>query len=120
MTILFQARLNGQNGGADFRLRKQEGDVWVYRIEVSTMAFASPPYGVLAGATLSPLEGDANALRLEVRGKSEMRHVVERSSDLSTWRPMSSVYLAEGQERGFLEVPVTQSKQFFRLSPVKP
>ena len=112
--------MNGQNGGADFRLSKQEGDVWVYRIEVSTMPFTSPPYGILSSATLSPLEGDANALRLEVRGKSEMRHVVERSSDLSTWRPMSSVYLAEGQERGFLEVPVTQSKQFFRLSPVKP
>ena len=112
--------MNGQNGGADFRLRKQEGDVWVYRIEVSTMAFASPPYGVLAGATLSPLEGGANALRLEVRGKSGMRHVVERSSDLSTWRPISSVYVDEGQERAFLEVPITQSKQFFRLFPVKP
>ena len=84
------------------------------------MPFASPPYGILSSATLSPLEGDANALRLEVRGKSGMRHVVERSSDLSTWRPMSSVYLAEGQEREFLEVPVTQSKQFFRLPPVKP
>ena len=31
--------MNGQNGGADFRLSKQEGDVWVYRIEVSTMPF---------------------------------------------------------------------------------
>lgn len=112
--------MNGQNGGADFRLRKQEGDVWVYRIEVSTMPFASPPYGVLCSATLSPLEGDANALRLEVRGKSGMRHVVERSSDLTTWRPISSVYVAEGQESEFLEVPITQSKQFFRLSPVKP
>ena len=112
--------MNGQNGGADFRLRKQEGDVWVYRIEVSKMPFASPPYGVLSSATLSPLEGDDNALRLEVRGKSGTRHVVERSSDLATWRPISSVYVAEGQESEFLEVPITQSKQFFRLSPVKP
>ena len=112
--------MNGQNGGADFRLRKQEGDVWVYRIEVSTVPVASPPYGLLYSATLSPREGDANALRLEFRGKSGMRHVVEHSSDLLTWRPMSSVYLAEGQESEFLEVPITQSKQFFRLSPVKP
>ena len=105
--------MNGQNGGADFRLRKQEGDVWVYRIEVSTMAFASPPYGVLTGATLSPLEGDANALRLEVRGKSEMRHVVERSSDLSTWRPMSSVYVAEGQKGIFGSASSRSRNNFF-------
>jgi hypothetical protein len=106
--------LNGQNGGADFRLRKLRGDICV--LSVTVLKEPSESSSPLAKPTLTIVSHEKDRVTLSLKGIPGGHYLMESSMDLNAWLPLSSINIEEDQTQTDIEVSVRFTSQFFRVS----
>ncbi len=104
--------LNSQNGGADLRLRRLQGDLCIHSLELTKYTKEVPPSST---PSLSIASVEPDRILLRVQGRSGTRYVVEESRDLVQWTPRASVFIPIEHSSGDLPVVPQHPARYFRI-----
>ena len=105
--------LNSQNGGADFRVRKLNGDLCIRALEIIKVPDIDSDVGM--NIEISIEKNVAHQLIVRVHGQPSTRYVIESSRDLIVWSALSSVFIASNQRSGDVHLAKRWPVQFFRV-----
>ena len=105
--------LNSQNGGADFRIRKLNGDLCIRALEIIKVPDIDSDVGMNIEISIENIV--AHQLTIRVHGQPSTRYVVESSRDLVVWSALSSVFIASNQRSGDVQVANRWPVQYFRV-----